>query len=185
MPENNNFKELSKEVYYAIDKIPKFSKKDIDFLKEKMVNNNLQRIRICAHKDIDDRIHEMFIVLIKNTYIRPHKHLNKPESFHLIDGSAKVIIFDDKGKIEDVIGLDNYNSGKRFYYRMDNPYYHTVFVTADFLVFHETTGGPFQKSDTVFAPWAPEESDITSGKKYMEQLVRNLDDFLSKSKKST
>ena len=177
MSENNNFKEMSKEVYYVTDSIAKLGKKDIDFIMEKMISNNLQRIRICSHKDINDKIHEMFIVLRKTSYIRPHKHLNKSESFHLIDGNAKIVVFDDEGKIQDVIDVDTYDSEKKFYYRMDNAFYHTVFVTSDFLVFHETVQGPFKKEDTVFAPWAPEENDKEGENEYMGKLAGDIDTF--------
>jgi hypothetical protein len=30
-------------------------------------------------------------------------------------------------------------------------------------VFHETTNGPFNRADTECAPWAPEETDVSSG----------------------
>lgn len=179
---DNCLNKVNKEVYFATDKVVKLKKENIDFLKRKMISNNLQRIRICAHKDIKNKIHEMFIVLRKNAYIRPHKHLNKSESFHLIEGSAKVIIFDDNGKIRDVIELSDYKSKQKFYYRMDNQYYHTVLVTSNFLVFHETTQGPFFKSDTIFAPWAPDERDKNKGKKYIEKLSIDLNRFLSTCK---
>ena len=182
MFENTNLKEMSREVYYVTDNIAKLSKKNLDFIKEKMINNNLQRIRICAHKDINDKIHEMFIVLRKTTYIRPHKHLNKSESFHLVEGKAKVIVFDGEGSIQDVVDMDDYDSGKKFYYRIDDAYYHTVFVISDFLVFHETVQGPFKKEGTVFAPWAPEEKDEKGTGEYMEKLTTYIDKFLSRDR---
>jgi len=174
MIKNNNFKEMSKEVYYTTDDIAKLSKKDFSFLKKKLVDNNLRRIRVCTHKDVKDKIHEMFIVLKKNAYIRPHKHLNKDESFHLIEGSGKVIIFKDNGKIKDVIEISDYESGQRFYYKLDKPYYHTLLVTSKFLVFHETKQGPFIKSDMVFADWSPDEQDKTEVKKYVEKLEADI-----------
>ena len=174
MSADNNFKEMSKEVYYSTDDIAKLSKKDINFLKEKMLSNNLQRIRICAHKGIDDKIHEMFIVLRKSTYIRPHKHLNKSESFHLVEGRAKIVVFDSEGNIKDVICVDNYDSGEKFYYRMNNAYYHTVLAMSDFLVFHEIVQGPFKKEDTIFAPWAPKEGNKERENEYRERLLEDI-----------
>ena len=177
---DNNFREMSKEVYYSVDDIAKLSKKDINFLKEKMLKNNLQRIRICAHKGIKDKIHEMFIVLRKNNYIRPHRHLNKSESFHLVEGNAKIVVFDNDGNIKDVICVDSYDSGKKFYYRMNNAFFHTVLPTSDFLIFHETVQGPFRKEDTVFAPWAPKEGDKEKENKYRKQILGDVCAFLSK-----
>ena len=45
----------------------------------------------------------MFIALSDETYIRPHKHLNKSESLHVLEGSADVVFFDEKGKITKII----------------------------------------------------------------------------------
>lgn len=36
----------------------------------------------------------MLIVMAKGSYIRPHKHKNKSESFHIIEGLLDVIVFD-------------------------------------------------------------------------------------------
>ena len=63
------------------------------------------------HKDIKDNLHEMIIILSKETYIRPHKHLNKAESLHVIEGSADVIFFNDYGKIINCVRL----SKKKFF----------------------------------------------------------------------
>lgn len=173
-----NFKEINKEVYYATDKIVKLGRNDINLFKKKLIHNQLQKIRLCTHKDTTDRIHEMFIILGRNIYIRPHKHLNKAESFHVIEGTANIVIFDEEGKILEVMEVSDYNSGNKFYYKIYEPYYHTVCVISSFLVFQETTSGPFNKSDTVYAPWAPEEKDVVAVKAYMEKLAKSVDSFL-------
>ena len=120
----------------------------------------------------------MCIILRKGIYIRPHKHLKKAESFHVIEGTANIVIFDEEGKILEAIEVSDYSSGKKFYYKIYEPYYHTVCVTSSFLVFHETTSGPFNKSDTAYAPWSPEEKDAVAVKSYTEKLVKSVDAFL-------
>jgi len=171
----SNFKEMNKEVYYVTGSIAKLSKEDIDFLKEKMASDNLQRIRICSHKDINDNLHEMFIVHKKGTYVRPHKHLNKSESAHIIEGSAYFIVFDDKGSITDVTEVGDYSSGYKFYYRVADAAYHTLFITSDYLVFHETTKGPFKKLDSEFAPWSPDDNGDV--KKFMNDLTKSIENY--------
>ena len=57
------------------------------------------------HRDLNDLLHEMIIVIDKNSYIRPHKHLWKSESFHLIYGEADIVIFNDYGEIVNIIEL--------------------------------------------------------------------------------
>ena len=114
----------------------------------------------------------MLIIHTKDTYVRPHKHFNKSESLHIIEGSADVILLDEQGDVAEVIPVGEYLSGRQFYYRMETPRYHTFIIHSDFLVFHETTNGPFQRSDTVFAPWAPEESNVEERRMYMRKLER-------------
>ena len=120
---SEHFIEFNKEVYYAVGDVIKIGKEEIEWLKEKSLNNERKRCRICAHKDTDEKVHEMFIVHTKGTYVRPHKHINKSESHHIIEGSADVIIFDDAGKIKEVIEIGDYLSGRKFFYRIKTPIY--------------------------------------------------------------
>ena len=90
----------------------------IVMLKEKGLMNKRQRSRLCAHNEVGDTLHEMLIIHTKDTYVRPHKHLNKSESFHIVEGSLNVILFDEEGQITDVIQMGNYLSGNFFYYRL-------------------------------------------------------------------
>jgi len=178
-PGNINFKEENKEVYYVTDKNIKLGKKYIQFFKEKASSNKRQKSRLCTHKDINDELHEMFIVHKRNMYVRPHKHLHKSESLHVIEGSAYMIVFDDLGKVIEVTHISDYSSGHKFYYRMNKPFYHTLLITSDFFVFHETTKGPFKRTDTVFAPWSPEENDKVAIKRFIKKLVQSVEGYLS------
>ncbi|MBU1910629.1 MAG: WbuC family cupin fold metalloprotein, partial [Verrucomicrobia bacterium] len=66
----------------------------VEWLKQQADRNPRRRIRLCAHQDPNDLIHEMLIVHAQMTYIRPHKHLTRIESFHVIEGEADVVMFD-------------------------------------------------------------------------------------------
>ncbi len=70
-----------------------------------------------------------------------------------------MVVFNDGGTVRDVIHMGPYGSGKAFYYRIMEPCYHSVLVNTPFVFFHETTNGPFDRSETEFAGWSPEESD--------------------------
>lgn len=76
---------FNEEVLFAIDPIVKIDCSEIETLKNRSINNKRKRIRICAHNSVDDNLHEMFIVHAKDTYVKPHKHLNKPESMFIIE----------------------------------------------------------------------------------------------------
>ena len=163
--------ELTRDVFVATEPIAAVDCRDIDFLCERVEATPRRRIRLCAHQDVGDALHEMLIVLDRDTYIRPHKHLNKVESLHVIQGSADAIFFDEEGKIIQVIPLGEYGSGRRFYYRVNTPVYHTLVLRSKVFVFHETTQGPLVRSDTVFAPWSPEETDPAAACAYMDRLA--------------
>jgi cupin fold WbuC family metalloprotein len=123
----------------------------------------------------------MFIANTRATYVRPHRNLKKSKSFHIIEGSVDVVMFDDVGNIIEVIQMGDYSSGLTFYYRMAEPGYHTLLIRSDFLVFVEATEGPFRRSDTVYAPWAPEESDSFAVKEFREQLTQAVEKFMGSS----
>ncbi len=170
-------KPINNEVYVAEDHVVQVGQDNIEMFQRQAAQNPRHRARLCAHKDVQNRIHEMFIALTKDAYIRPHRHVNKSESFHVIEGTATVVFFNDAGKIEEVIEIGDYHSGKPFYYRNEDARFHTQIVTSKKLVFHETTNGPFNRADTVLAPWSPEDTDAAAVKDYMEQLKRDVARF--------
>jgi cupin fold WbuC family metalloprotein len=149
----------SAEVLYSLDRIVTVDAQMLEELKRDAAKNPRRRIRLCAHRSVDDRVHEMIIVHTKDTYVRPHRHTGKSESFHVIDGLVDVVVFDDTGGIADVIPMGPFSSGRTFFYRIADPLYHTLLIRSDVLVFHEATSGPFRREETSFAPWAPDESD--------------------------
>lgn len=171
-------KVFNEEVLFADVPILKIGNRDINKLKQQSDTNKRKRIRLCAHRDIEDRIHEMLIIHMKDIYVRPHKHINKIESFHVIEGTADIVIYSDDGSIDDVIPMGEYGTDRCFYYRLSDPLFHTLRVTSDYFVFHEITNGPFKKVDTVWASWAPEENDLAAVNNFMEQLATSIELFL-------
>lgn len=166
----DKYRSLTPEVLYSEVAITTADRSDADLFKQLSSRNPRKRIRLCAHGSQDDRLHEMLIVHERNAYVRPHKHPGKTESTHIIEGLVDVVVFDDDGRIARVISMGDYASGKIFYYRMAVPVFHTLIIRSDVLVFHETTNGPFNRGDTVFAPWAPEDSDVNSISTFMADL---------------
>jgi cupin fold WbuC family metalloprotein len=158
------------EVLYADDRIVTVDAALISDLKRAAAGNARKRIRICAHRGVDDRLHEMLIVHAFDAYVRPHKHIGKSESFHVIEGEVDVVIFGDDGEVADVIEMGAFQSGRPFFYRIADPLYHTLLIRSPVLVFHETTGGPFKREETVFAPWAPEDGQPDAVNRYLTRL---------------
>jgi cupin fold WbuC family metalloprotein len=172
-----HIRQCSPEVYVAEGPLVKVSRGDIEFLKKQLGNAPRGRVRLCAHSNAEDPLHEMMIALSRWTYIRPHKHRGKSESFHVIEGRLEVVIFDEGGELRDVIELGESSSGRNFFYRMAEPEFHSLILRTDPVVIHETTNGPFQAGDAIFAPWAPEEGG--AGVDYLRRLEDRVNEFLS------
>ncbi len=165
---------LNDEVLVAQEAIVRVSGPDIASLKQQALTNPRQRIRICTHPDPNDRLHEMLIVHTRGIYVRPHKHLNKSEAVHIIEGEVDVVFLNEAGAVSDVVRMGDYRSGREFYYRVGSPLYHTLLILSEFLVFHEITNGPFRREETIFAPWAPEESDPVACGEFQARVAREV-----------
>ena len=76
---------INDEVYVSDGPIVKVSRDDVEELKRLAGRTPRQRVRLCAHHRAEDALHEMLIVLGRGTYVRPHRHVNKTESFHVIE----------------------------------------------------------------------------------------------------
>ncbi|MEN6586042.1 MAG: WbuC family cupin fold metalloprotein [Sulfuricella sp.] len=149
-------------------------REQIEILKQLARYTSRTRARICAHPDTANPLHEMIILHARDAYVRPHRHPGKSESFHVIEGDADIILFDDDGKVENVIPMGEKGSGKAFYYRLNQATYHSLLIRSDIFIFHETTNGPFQPGASEFAPWAPLEEDRESVERFMNQDFQAL-----------
>tara|TARA_S200000501_G_C20716228_1_gene696365 strand:- start:119 stop:640 length:522 start_codon:yes stop_codon:yes gene_type:complete len=170
---NLPLKKINNEVFIATDEIVHLSNEAITFIKERALESSRGRSRICLHKEDTDNLHEMLIAISKESYIRPHRHKNKSESFHLIDGEADVVIFSEEGEIKQVINL---SSSTNFFYRLDTPNYHTLLIHSPLLVIHEITNGPFDALESDFASFSPEE-ESEEVKFYLSNLRKVTEDF--------
>jgi len=169
------FSAVSEEVLYTTEPITSVSRSDIALLKSMAMKNTRKRIRLCAHPDTDDPLHEMIIVHARGAYIRPHKHPGKSESFHIIEGRLKVVIFEEDGGIRDVLRMGK-SGDQILYYRLSESLFHTVIPLSRTAVFHETTNGPFRRGNAVFAPWSPAEEDERARAAYMRSILSRIND---------
>ncbi len=121
------------------------------------------------HASMDENPHRFLNVLIRGTYIAPHRHKNpsKAESFLVIEGELAFFTFDDSGRIagvhrlgRDVIGID-----------IQPGVWHTVAVLTPHAVCFEVKPGPYSAAnDKDFAHWAPREGD-PGAPEYLDRLI--------------
>jgi cupin fold WbuC family metalloprotein len=164
-------KEALPGVFYADASPVQLGREDVVALASHVEQTPLGRIRLCAHRGVEDRLHEMFIVHSRRTYIRPHRHFGRAESLLVLDGRADAVFFDDEGRITRVVALGEYGSGLTFFYRIDEAVYHSLVIHTDTFAFKEATTGPFDKADSEYAAWSPDESDVVAAGRYAAELA--------------
>lgn len=170
---------VNDEVYVADEPIVRFGSDEVALVKEQALRSPRRRARICAHTSNDDALHEMLIAISRESYIHPHRHVGKAESFHIVEGRVDVAIFDDAGALTDVVSLGDPASGRQFYYRLSTSPFHTLVIRTDLLVVHEVTSGPFDRSRTVLAPFAPPEDRGDEVREYIARTVKAVDRHLA------
>ena len=144
--------------------------RDLEALKRRAEGAPLRRSRLCLHRDVGEQVHEMVIAFCRDSYVRPHRHTDKSESFHVIEGELTVVFFDDRGEVTRLVAMAPQASGGAFLYRLNAPLWHTVVPEAEFVMLHETTSGPFVPEEREFAPWAPDEADEEGVRAFMDRM---------------
>ncbi len=160
-------RKINDEVYYTADGITLVGPEEIAFLKARAAETPRRRTRLCTHPSPDSGLHEMLIVHGRDAYVRPHRHLGKPESLHVMEGRATAIFFDDQGtpRRRVPIGDDACR-----YYRIDDAVFHSLLIESDWLVFHEVTAGPFDPAKTEWAAWSPDGKNEAEAQRYIDGL---------------
>jgi cupin fold WbuC family metalloprotein len=121
------------------------------------------------HASMEENPHRFLNVMMRGTYIAPHRHLDPPkaEAFLVLEGEVAFFTFDDGGRIAtrhliggDVEGID-----------VQPGVWHTLVVISPHAVCYEVKPGPYSAAnDKDFAPWAPREGQPGAGA-YLESLV--------------
>jgi cupin fold WbuC family metalloprotein len=130
-----------------------------------------QGVRLCLHESPESLLHDMIVVQYAGQYSRPHKHLEKGESYHMIEGEMGIVIFDDEGNMVDACHMD---TSKITVYGVGTGMYHTNFPLTDVAVYHESRPGPFVPEDSVFAPWGPDGGDEDAAREFVAALREML-----------
>jgi cupin fold WbuC family metalloprotein len=144
-------------VFYNEQNVAEVGSEWYEKLKHHAFEADQKRARLCLHKSPDDLLHEMLIVFHRDTLIRPHRHIGKTESYHMVFGELDIVLFSDDGRPIRLVSMGTLASGKTHIYRLNAPIWHSVIVRSEYAAIHEVTNGPFKVEENDFAPWAPEE----------------------------
>lgn len=172
----------SAEVFLADEPVGKIGQREIDVLRQALPLTTRKRVRVCMHRNTDDRFQEMFITFAKGSYLAASKHFGKDESVDVVEGRADFVMFDDAGEITDVVSVGDPSTGLPFYLRTPYERWHAWIVRSDVFTIHETTEGPFRREDTALAPWSPANvDDAVAVPRYQQHLEAQVSKFLAQS----
>jgi cupin fold WbuC family metalloprotein len=163
--------EVSPEVLYSDGGFLAVDQDMVRLLKEKARLSPRRRCRLCFHASSDDLQQEMLIVMHRSSYVRPHRHLRRAETLAIIEGHCETLLFDPDGHVTEILRMSPAAEGGIFFYKMPPGIFHTLIFKSDWLVFLETTIGPFDPSSSEAAPWAPPETDAAAGDAYLSRLM--------------
>lgn len=163
----------AKSIAYFCQKKPvKVTAKLIKELKKVAKNSGHKNVRLCLHESPQALFHNMVILEKKGRYYPPHKHLEKGETFHIIEGKMAVFIFDVQGNILDASILSPKGN---FIYRVGVDMYHAVMPLSDVVIYHEAKPGPFLgDKDSIHPSWAPRSDYPQEIADYKERLLSAL-----------
>jgi cupin fold WbuC family metalloprotein len=106
-----------------------------------------KRARIVMHENDDSPMQEMLICMLRETELPIHKHLNKEESYFLIQGEMVITLYGD-GKHGPEWFDELILNKESPYARVKAGAWHHPKIKSDYVVILETTQGPWRKEDT-------------------------------------
>lgn len=163
----------SSNCFRRADPVTTLAVADLDILLTGAAASPLRRSRICLHAADESLVQEMAICLLRDCYIRPHRHDGKSESYFLLAGKLTVVLFDDTGRLTQAIPLEPPGGDSNYYVRLNLRVWHAIVVDSEHALFHETTTGPYVPGATEFAPWAPIEGTAEAAQ-YLAALRSEL-----------
>ena len=143
----------SKSFYFK-----KKEENDIEFIKKfliKFSNLNKADARVCLHSDYKDTLQDMVLIQHSKNFYPPHKHVNRYDSYFVLEGCLGVIIFNKNGKIRKSFKLQ-----RGSIYKTPKDQYHLTIPISKKVIYHEYRSGTFnRKTNCVFPIWNPKSDE--------------------------
>lgn len=171
----HRIRQIAPEVYQSDGAFLAADGATIAMLKAGAAASPRRRCRLCFHAGPDAPQQEMLIVMHASSYVRPHRHFGKVETLTVVEGEAYALLFDPDGVVTGTLRMAPAATGAAFFYRMPPEQFHTLVFRSEWLVFLETTIGPFDLARTEQAAWAPAEDDPDAGRAWLAALIRTAE----------
>lgn len=131
-----------------------------------------KRLNLNIHKDYSASIQRFVNLIHRDSYIRPHKHVQEGlwEMFCLIQGAIDILLFDEQGRL---LSRHCLRQNATRILEITASSYHCLVSHEDNGTLLEVKPGPYQpENDKIFAPWSLEEGN-TNAVNYL-RLLKSL-----------
>ena len=170
----DKYQKINDQVFASKTNISSFLSKDHLFLNDQMNTHSLDRVRICSHTSPNEHLHEMLMMFSNTTFIRPSMHTDKEESLFILEGTGRYVFFDELGAVTKCVELSPPSGLGKCYCRIPKNTFHMLIVDSDKMLVKETTNGPFDKNNTIFPTWAPDEATCDGAADYLRSVESGI-----------
>ena len=160
--------------------ITRFSPEFLGSLIDEAAQSPRARQHRNIHQSYVDPCQRFLNAIGMESYIRPHRHSLDPkaETLVAVRGLFALLVFDDDGKVQEVIrfGTEKYGEAEGLSVGVDLPpgTWHTIIALLQDSVLLELKAGPFDvKAAKEPAPWAPDEGS-SQATLYLQEFRKNL-----------
>ncbi len=122
------------------------------------------------HDSMESAVHRLLNALEPGTYLTPHRHMDKEETYLILRGSLFAFFFDDDGNITDKTLLSQAKGN----YGLEIPprTWHSIVALEPGTMIFEVKSGPYVPlTPEEIAAWAPPPSDTEKVAAYMKHLL--------------
>ena len=145
-----SLRKKSDRVFYATEAPAALDSQSIILMKELADYKGLAMFRICLHVDDAEGIHEMLMVHTRPILVGPLKQNKTSLSYHMLEGAADILLYDDSGDAFRRIRLDSSDSSCASCVRLKADVFRSMQTSSPYAVFLEVASGPFQDNDTIW-----------------------------------
>lgn len=142
----------------------------LDTVTAQAKENPRLRMNYNLHTTMDAPVHRMLNALEPDTYLPPHRHTDKDETYLVLRGSLLAFFYDEVGNVTEKVCL-NPVKGK---YGLEIPpcTWHSIIALESGTVIFEIKKGPYQPLPLQdLASWAPAATDVEGIKAFMKRML--------------
>ncbi|MDR1004208.1 MAG: WbuC family cupin fold metalloprotein [Prevotellaceae bacterium] len=131
------------------------------------------RMNYNLHDSLSAPIHRLLNVLEPDTYLPPHRHPDKEETYMIVRGNLLTFFYDDNGNITLWTRLNPADG----YYGIEVPpnTWHNIVSLESGTTIFEVKSGPYMPlAPEDIAPWAPKSTDAEGIARFRQQLLASI-----------